>query len=182
MNVFEKLKDLLFQDGKDAVEQFTQCFVDSEDKNVMFAAMDEAVENMPLERLHWYFCKYGLPYDKERALGHCGWLPCESDLLKQGDRVWLSGDSAEFWIEDYNVRVTSGATVVETPKPTDKKVLVTIDTIDGDSNVTVFVRRTLLERIREEKPDLDSVIKSCEEVNNSAKRDKTAERSADHQL
>ena len=75
MENFEKLKELLYQDGKEAVEQFTQFFVESEDKNEIFAAMDEAAENMPLERAHWYFCKYGLPYDKERALGHCGWLP-----------------------------------------------------------------------------------------------------------
>ena len=62
--------------------------------------------------------------------------------VDKGERVRLSGDAAELWIADYNVRVDSYATVMETPAPRAKKVLVTIDSIDGDSNVTTYVRRS----------------------------------------
>ena len=64
--------------------------------------------------------------------------------IKQGMTVWLAGDSAELGIADYNVRVGSAAKVVETPNKSDKKVLVTIDSIDGDSNVTAYVKRSAL--------------------------------------
>jgi hypothetical protein len=64
--------------------------------------------------------------------------------LTEGTRVWVSGDSVELWIKDYNVRVNSGATVELTPNPNAKKVLVTIDYIDNDSLVTTLVRRSRL--------------------------------------
>lgn len=64
--------------------------------------------------------------------------------LKEGMTVWLSGDSADLGIADYNVRVGSAAKVARTPNKSDKKVLVTIDSIDGDSNVTTFVKRSAL--------------------------------------
>lgn len=61
-----------------------------------------------------------------------------------GDRVYLSGDAKALWIRDYNVRVASHATVVETPDKNAKKVMVNIDEIDGDHDVTVRVRRDRL--------------------------------------
>ena len=64
--------------------------------------------------------------------------------IKEGMTVWLSGDSADLGIADYNVRVGSAATVVQTPNKSDKKVLVVIDCIDGDSNVTAYVKRNAL--------------------------------------
>ena len=67
--------------------------------------------------------------------------------LKTGDRVKISGDTAELWITDYNVRVDSEATIMETPRPSSKKVLVTIDAIDHDSNVTTYVRKSKLRRV-----------------------------------
>lgn len=67
-----------------------------------------------------------------------------SNPLAGGTRIFLSGDSAMLWIKDYNVRVSSAATVVREPLPFDKKVLVTIDEIDGDRNVTTLVRRSTL--------------------------------------
>ena len=70
-----------------------------------------------------------------------------SPQLKTGDRVRISGDAAELWIPRYNVRVDSEATVMETPRPSNKKVLVTIDSIDHDSNVTVYVRKSGLRRV-----------------------------------
>ena len=62
--------------------------------------------------------------------------------MKQGDRVYICGDSAELWIEDYNVRVSTSAIVEETPKKNSKKVLLTLDWIDGESNVCCMVRRS----------------------------------------
>ena len=62
--------------------------------------------------------------------------------MKQGDRVYIGGDSKELWIEDYNVRVSTNAILEETPKKNAKKVLVTLDWIDGESNVCCSVRRS----------------------------------------
>ena len=62
--------------------------------------------------------------------------------LKKGDRVIVSGDSSELWIEDYNVRVSTEATVEQTPDKYSKKVLLTLDTIDGEKNVCCFVRKS----------------------------------------
>lgn len=62
--------------------------------------------------------------------------------LHCGTRVRLTGDSKDMWIEDYNVRVDSNATVLSEPLPHDKKVYVAIDSIDGDSNVCIYVRRS----------------------------------------
>ena len=62
--------------------------------------------------------------------------------LQKGSKVRPSGDSADLWIADYNVRVDSLATVEEEPRKYAKKVLVTIDTIDGEGNVLAFVRRS----------------------------------------
>ena len=59
-----------------------------------------------------------------------------------GMRVRLSGDSKDMWIKDYNVRVDSIAIVLSEPMPHDKKVFVAIKSIDGDSNVCVYVRRS----------------------------------------
>lgn len=63
-------------------------------------------------------------------------------MLKEGNRVMISGDADELWIEDYNCRVSSLATVIKTPNINDKKVLLNIDEIDGDRNVCVAIRRS----------------------------------------
>lgn len=62
--------------------------------------------------------------------------------MKQGDRVFVSGDPAELWIEDYDVRVSTMATVEETPSERARKVLLTLDLIDGDTNVCCLVRKS----------------------------------------
>ena len=62
--------------------------------------------------------------------------------MKQGERVWISGDSGELWIKDYNVRVNTGATVEEVPSPRAKKILLTLDQIDGDCHVLCYVRKS----------------------------------------
>lgn len=66
--------------------------------------------------------------------------------LKEGDTIILSGDSAELGLDDYNVRVSTTALVLETPKTTDRDVLVNIMEIDGDAYVTAHVRK---DKIRE---------------------------------
>jgi len=67
--------------------------------------------------------------------------------MKQGDRVYICGDSKELWIEDYNVRVSTNAILEETPKKNAKKVLVALDWIDGESNVCCRVRRSRVKSI-----------------------------------
>ena len=63
-------------------------------------------------------------------------------IIQRGSKVRLSGDSADLWIADYNVRVDSLATVEEDPQKYAKKLMVTIDSIDGDHNVLAYVRRS----------------------------------------
>ena len=67
--------------------------------------------------------------------------------LKEGDAVIVSGDSAEFGLDDYNVRVSTTALVIETPKDTDRDVLVNIMEIDGDAYVMAYVHRDKLKSI-----------------------------------
>lgn len=62
--------------------------------------------------------------------------------MKRGDRVWVSGDSAELWIKDYHVRVNTGAIVEEEPSSRAKKILLTLDQIDGDCHVLCYVRKS----------------------------------------
>jgi len=67
-----------------------------------------------------------------------------SKYLTKGARVRVSGDSSDLWIEDYNVRVSTEATVEEDVRGPARKVLVTLDSIDGDNNVLTRVRRSRL--------------------------------------
>lgn len=67
--------------------------------------------------------------------------------IQRGARAYLSGDSAEVWLKDYNCRVSSPVTVLETPAKRVRKVLVRIDSIDGEGNVTAYVRRNKLQQI-----------------------------------
>jgi hypothetical protein len=62
--------------------------------------------------------------------------------IQKGSRVRISGDAANFWIADYNVRVDTLATAEVTPGRGAKKRLVTLDNIDGDQKVLTFVRRS----------------------------------------
>lgn len=64
--------------------------------------------------------------------------------MQKGDRVSISGYTDELWIEDYHVSVSTEATVEETPSSHAKKVLVTLDEIDGDHNVCTRVKRSKL--------------------------------------
>lgn len=57
-------------------------------------------------------------------------------LFKEGDLVFVSGD-IEF--DDYNVRVNTNGIVQMDETPGETQLLVTLDEIDGDEKVTVYV-------------------------------------------
>lgn len=63
-------------------------------------------------------------------------------MFKVGDRVYISGDTSELWIHDYNCRVVTEGTVEVTPKKYDKKIYVTLDSIDGEGDVGIYVRKS----------------------------------------
>ena len=59
---------------------------------------------------------------------------------KKGDKYRISGDSKAYWIEDYNCRIDTVATVEEdVTSVRQRKVLVTLDEIDHDKNVCVSI-------------------------------------------
>ena len=58
------------------------------------------------------------------------------------DRVVVSGDSADLWIKDYNIRVSTYGTVLEKTEAKDKKILVRLDSIDGENDVVCYVRKS----------------------------------------
>ena len=61
--------------------------------------------------------------------------------MVKGQKVKIDGYADELGIADYGtVRVLSFGTIAETPCKYAKKVLVTIDDIDGDCNVTTYVK------------------------------------------
>lgn len=62
--------------------------------------------------------------------------------IKKNDRVHVSGYSDELWIEDYHVSVDTDATVMETPSKNAKKILLNLDSIDGEGNVCCLVRKS----------------------------------------
>lgn len=66
-------------------------------------------------------------------------------IFKAGMRIHVEGDSSDLWIQDYNVRVCTDGTIVCNPNSNDKKVLVTLDSIDGESNVCVSIRKSHLQ-------------------------------------
>lgn len=56
----------------------------------------------------------------------------------------IEGDSRDMWLKDYNVRVSTNATVLEESYRKDKKVYVQLDNIDHDANVCVFINKKFL--------------------------------------
>lgn len=65
--------------------------------------------------------------------------------MKTGDKIKVDGYADELGIEDYGcVRVVSDGIVVVTPSKYSKKVLVTLDSIDGEGNATVLCFRNKL--------------------------------------
>lgn len=73
----------------------------------------------------------------------------ETDQLREGARVFVYGEAAYLWIQDYNGLVFTMGTVVRTPKPTEKKVLVILDMLGDKWDVVATVRRTALKIARQ---------------------------------
>ena len=61
-----------------------------------------------------------------------------------GAKFHIEGDSKDMWISIYNVRVITTAKIVLQPRKTDKKIVVSLDDIDGDRNVCVRISKSAL--------------------------------------
>lgn len=60
--------------------------------------------------------------------------------IKRGMKFEVTGDSKEYWIEDYNCRVNTIATLEEdVTSNKQRKILVTLEEIDNDRNVCVSI-------------------------------------------
>jgi hypothetical protein len=70
-------------------------------------------------------------------------------LFKKGDKVNVSGD---FSSKDYNVRISSPAVVETDQKTSRSNVWVNIAEVDGDRNVTFYVKPKLLSLVKEGLP------------------------------
>lgn len=67
--------------------------------------------------------------------------------LKVNTLFYVEGDSKEIGIEDYNVRVSSpGIVLVDSPKE-NKMAIVCLDSIDGDHNVCVAIKKEYIRLI-----------------------------------
>lgn len=95
-------------------------------------------------------------------------------LLKKNQVISISGDSKELGIEDYNVRVNTLATVLENQVDNyQKKILVTLNNIDSDSNVCT---RVFIKRIAPLEKYFDEPInKSMQKIIDSKRPDKHIE-------
>ena len=74
-------------------------------------------------------------------------------LFKKGDNVNVSGDLSS---KDYNVRVSSPAVVEADQKTSRSNVLVNIAEVDGDRNVTLYIKPKLVSLIKEGLPLIES--------------------------
>lgn len=73
----------------------------------------------------------------------------ETAQLREETRVLVHGEAAYLWIHEYDGLVFSMGTVMQTPRPRDKKVLVFLDMLGEKWNVVVSVRRTALKIARQ---------------------------------
>lgn len=64
--------------------------------------------------------------------------------IKIGDILWFSCDSSELNLEDYNCRISSGATIIDILSPND--VYLIFDSIDGDEKVGVVLSEKLIKK------------------------------------
>lgn len=72
--------------------------------------------------------------------------------MKRGDKIRVDGFADELGIDDYGgVYVSTEGILVETPRKYAKKVLVTLDNIDGEGNVTVLVFKRYVKPLEELK-------------------------------
>lgn len=68
--------------------------------------------------------------------------------LKEGTTFWISGDSQEIGIKDYNVNVLSFGTIIKDSSSREKYALVILDNIDGDRNVCTRVKKQFMYNIK----------------------------------
>lgn len=61
-----------------------------------------------------------------------------------GTRVYVEGRTTDLWILDFDGYVSSSGTVDKTPTIYDKKVMITLDEINGERGVGVSVRKSKL--------------------------------------
>lgn len=60
--------------------------------------------------------------------------------MKSGDRIKVEGYANELGVKDYgDIYISTEGTLAETPRKYAKKVLVTLDSIDGEGDVTVLL-------------------------------------------
>ena len=78
-------------------------------------------------------------------------------MIKQDEKYRVKGYSKDLWIEDYDTDVDTVAIVEETPFRTDKKVLVTLDEIDGERNVCVSIRKSALKEKYMDKDTFNNI-------------------------
>ena len=70
-------------------------------------------------------------------------------LFKKGDKVNVSGD---FSNKDYNVRISSPAIVEDDQQTSRSNVWVNIAEVDGDRNVTFYIKPSMLSLVKEGCP------------------------------
>ena len=70
-------------------------------------------------------------------------------LFKKGDKVNVSGD---FSNKDYNVRISSPAIVEDDQQTSRSNVWVNIAEVDGDRNVTFYIKPSMLALVKEGCP------------------------------
>ena len=70
-------------------------------------------------------------------------------LFKKGDKVNVSGD---FSRKDYNVRISSPAIVEDDQQTSRSNVWVNIAEVDGDRNVTFYIKPSMLSLVKEGCP------------------------------
>ena len=64
-----------------------------------------------------------------------------------GQTVYVEGDAAAITTSDYTCRVASPAIVVDDPDPESEYILLSIDSIDGDHNAWVYVKKNYVRNI-----------------------------------
>lgn len=70
--------------------------------------------------------------------------------MKSGDKIRVEGYADKLGIDSYgDIYVSTEGTLVETPRKYAKKVLVTLDSIDGEGGATVLVFKKYVKPLEE---------------------------------
>ena len=68
-------------------------------------------------------------------------------IFKQGQRVYVEGDAPEICTANYLTRISSLATVIDEPDPTDDYVKLSIDKVGNERNAWVYVKKAFVQTI-----------------------------------